>query len=112
MAEARRPRGERRAPGSRQAEPRPSSDPKIEFRPILVASSPRDTDGRLVLVDDHLVSVVVRLASEEHGASIGCWSVEAIFAPDASMPGRIFPTLEDVSVWVREHLIPPSRNPP
>lgn len=112
MAEAKRPKGENRAADPRKAEPRPSSDPKIEFRPILVASSPRDTDGRLVLVNDYLASIIVRLTSEEYGLLTGAWSVEAIFASDAPMPGRIFPTLEDVSAWVREHLIPPNRNPP
>lgn len=107
MAQARRPRGDNRAPDPRQAKPLPPPESKIEFRPILVASGPRDTDGRLVLVNDYLVAIIVRLMSEEHGASIGSWSVEATFSADAPMPGKIFPTLEDVSAWVRQYLNPP-----
>jgi hypothetical protein len=61
-------------------------------------------------VNNHLVSVIVRLTSEEHGPLIGCWSVEAAFSSDAPMPGRIFSTLENVPAWVREHLIPPRRD--
>jgi hypothetical protein len=40
MAETKRPKGEKRARNLPRAEAKAPSDPKIVFRPILVASSP------------------------------------------------------------------------
>ena len=72
---------------------------------IQVNTGSRDTEGRLVLVDAHLVAVLVQLEGEEHGALRGSWVVEAGFGPCHSMAQGAFPTLQDAGIWVRRQLM-------
>ncbi len=77
---------------------------RIVFCPTLVAAGNKDVDGRLVMLNDHLVAVLVRLDREEHGDLMGHWSLEATFGPAAPPPNQVFATLDDASVWVQQNL--------
>jgi hypothetical protein len=52
---------------------------QVEFRPIQLLTCSADREGQLLLADDALVAVVVRL-SQIHGAEyMNHWYVEAAF---------------------------------
>jgi hypothetical protein len=80
-------------------------EPEIVFHPILVATGGADVDGRLAMVDDHLVAVFVRLSGEEHTDLWGSWSLEATSKPDLPPPTLFFATLADAAAWIRQNLI-------
>jgi hypothetical protein len=76
----------------------------MAMRSIQVNTGSRDTEGRLVLVDAHLVAVLVRLDGEEHGLLRGSWLLEAGFGPcDATAQGA-FRTLLDAEIWLWQQL--------
>lgn len=74
---------------------------KLAMSPIQVNTGSRDTDGRLVLADAHLVAVLVRLEGEEHGSLRGSWLLEAGFGPCQAVALNAFPTLRDAGTWIQ-----------
>jgi hypothetical protein len=77
-------------------------EPNIVFRPVTVATSSADTDGRLVLVGGRLAAVLVRLQDDIHDDELrGTWFLEAVFGglPPPAEQGT-FATLEDAADWI------------
>ncbi len=72
----------------------------MEFRPIKVATSSADEEGRLVLFDDKLIAVLVRLDDPAHGAAIGQWSLEAGFNGVESVKPPLFANLTAAERWI------------
>jgi hypothetical protein len=76
---------------------------KVFFRPIRVLTDSEDRDGCLVLVNDDLVGVLVRL-SADHGPDLaGQWFLEAGFGR-CGENARIFDTLDRARLWVSEQI--------
>ena len=74
--------------------------PRLLLEPIRVASG-NDEEGMLVLLEDRLVGVLVRLSSE-HGASAGHWFLEASFGPVLDMVSHpIFQDLDTAQDWFK-----------
>ena len=64
-----------------------SPSPYISFQPIRVLIDGHDSEGRLVLADDQLAAVIVRLDGDVHDAtSRGLWHLEAGFGKCAAPP--------------------------
>ncbi len=80
------------------------SNPRLAFQPVQVNTASRDVEGRLVLADDQLVAVLVRLDGEEHGRLCGSWHLEAGFGPCCESVRKPFRDLRDAERWVRERL--------
>jgi hypothetical protein len=78
--------------------------PHLAFRGIRVDTSSSDQEGRLVLADDHLVAVLVRLDGAEHGSDCGRWLLEAGFGRCADPPVRPFLDLKAAARWIRRRL--------
>lgn len=57
-----------------------------------------DGDGMLLLVDDQLVGVLVRLSSQ-HGSMAGRWFLEASFGRGLEVTQLAFENLEAAKVW-------------
>ena len=79
----------------------------ISFQPMRVLIDGHDSEGRLVLADDQLAAVIVRLDGEAHDlAQKGLWHLEAGFgkcaAPPYDMP--LWATPEEAGLWVEEKL--------
>ena len=74
----------------------------LRFQPTRVATGSMDEEGLLVLADERLVAVLVRLSGEEHGELIGAWFLEAGFGQCASIQPPTFTTLEEAETWL-EH---------
>jgi hypothetical protein len=72
----------------------------MEFRPIKVATGSADEEGRLVLVEDRLVAVLVRLEDSGHGAARGQWCLEAGFNGVDSTEPPLFVDLEAAERWI------------
>lgn len=73
---------------------------------IRVRTASDDEDGRLVLVDDVLVAVLVHLAAS-HGALAGHWFLEAGFGLLRFPIPPTFPTLEAALDWIALQLRAP-----
>lgn len=73
--------------------------------PITIRTGCRDTQGRLVLIDDELVAVLVRLDDEVHGEARGRWFLEAGFGPvgRAASPD-LFDTLDAADAWMQQRI--------
>ncbi len=78
--------------------------PMLMLQPIQVNTGSRDSEGRLVLANNCLVAVLVRLDGEEHGTLRGRWSLEAGFGPCSDLPPRPFRSLADAQRWVQRQL--------
>lgn len=76
----------------------------LVLQPVQVNTASHDSEGRLVLSDDCLVAVLVRLDGEEHGLLRGKWLLEAGFGPCCQPAPATFPSLEAAETWVREQL--------
>src|SRR4051812_2625766 len=76
-------------------------------QPLLVNTASPDHQGYLVLVDDHLVAVLVRLEPDEHLAPElrERWFVEAGFGP-CQVRGRTwsFASPADALGWARQQV--------
>jgi hypothetical protein len=74
---------------------------KVFFCPIRVLTDSEDRDGCLVLVNEDLAGVLVRL-SADHGPDLaGQWFLEAGFGR-CGENGRIFDTLDSARRWASE----------
>jgi len=92
--------------GSRN--PKPSRPlPTFECRPILVNTASPDEKGCLVLADNRLVAVLVRVADTgaEQDRKEPCgWQMEAGFGRCAVSVPPLFDTLADAVAWMRTQL--------
>lgn len=77
---------------------------RIEFTPVAVATDSADREGYLMLADDELVGVIVKLAGREHGKLQGAFYLEAGFGRCAVMPSETFASLENAGAWARSRL--------
>ena len=78
----------------------------ITFQPMRVRIDGHDSEGRLVLVDNQLVAVIVRLDGQSHHSKQrGLWHVEAGFGMyNVPSPMPLFKTLEEAGAWVERAL--------
>ena len=77
---------------------------ELILKPMPVNTGSCDEDGRLVLVNGHLVAVLVRLADQVHAEQSGAWFLEAGFGPCASAQLPVFDSLDVAQDWVRRKL--------
>ena len=64
-----------------------------------------DTDGQLVLADNQLAAVFVRLDGTHHDPQHkGWWHLEAGFGKCNSRNARLFKTPEEAGAWVEQKL--------
>lgn len=75
----------------------------LYLQPVRVAASGDDSHGQLVFVDGFLVAVLVRL-SDQHGADVGLWFLEAGFGLTAGMSAPLFLDLAAAQDWIVRHL--------
>ena len=71
---------------------------KVEFRSITIETGSPDEVGRLALVDDRLVALLVQL-EESHGDDQGHWALEWMAGGVGSRPGP-FPDLDSAREWL------------
>ena len=78
----------------------------ISFQPMRVRIDGHDSEGRLVLVDNQLVAVIVRLDGHSHDPDQrGLWHLEAGFGMyTVPRPMPLFKTLEEARAWVERAL--------
>jgi hypothetical protein len=79
----------------------------ISFQPMRVLIDGHDSEGRLVLADDQLAAVIVRLDGEAHDvAQKGLWHLEAGFGKfTPPMDGApLWKTPEQAGIWVGDQL--------
>jgi len=78
----------------------------IAFIPMRVLIDGHDTDGRLVLADDQLAAVFVRLDGTYHDPEHkGWWHMEAGFGKCNSRNAPLFKTSEEAGAWVEQTLM-------
>ncbi len=79
----------------------------ISLQPMRVLIDGHDTEGRLVLADDQLAAVIVRLDGQAHSpAERGLWYLEAGFGR-CEMPrgdALLWATPEEAGLWVQQRL--------
>ncbi|MFC5082810.1 hypothetical protein [Microvirga arabica] len=77
----------------------------ITFIPMRVLIDGHDTDGRLVLADNQLAAVFVRLEGTHHDPEHkGWWHLEAGFGKCNSQNAPLFRTPEEAGTWVEQTL--------
>ena len=78
----------------------------ISFQPMRVRIDGHDSEGRLVLVDNQLAAVIVRLDGQSHDPDQrGLWHLEAGFDMyNVPRPMPLFKTLEEARAWVERAL--------
>jgi hypothetical protein len=84
---------------------------QITLQPMRVLIDGFDSDGRLILADDQLTAVIVRLDAEHHTSGIrGKWYLEAGFGKCAVVPADapLWDTPDDAAAWVQERLREPA----
>ena len=79
--------------------------PRIRLQPIRLLNENDDREGHLVMVDDQLVAVLVRLDAEEHGEDLrGKWFLEAGFGRCTSIKPPVFANVSEAQGWVQRKL--------
>ena len=77
----------------------------ISFLPMRVLIDGHDTDGNLVLADNQLAAVFVRLDCTHHDPTHkGWWHLEAGFGKCNSHNAPLFKTPEEAGGWVEQKL--------
>ena len=79
----------------------------ISFQPMRVLIDGHDSEGRLVLADDQLAAVLVRLDGMAHSLHAKSkWHLEAGFGRCAVPPGvaPLWSRPEEARTWVEERL--------
>jgi hypothetical protein len=79
---------------------------ELRLEPKRVYTGSPDEDGLLVLLDERLVAVLVRLEDESHAEMIGSWFLEAGFGPCRTTCPPVFDTVETGLAWIRSRLRP------
>jgi hypothetical protein len=78
----------------------------ISFFPMRVLIDGHDTVGRLVLVDNQLAAVFVRLDGTHHDPEYkGWWHLEAGFGKCNVRDAPLFKTPEEAGAWVEQTLM-------
>jgi hypothetical protein len=77
----------------------------ISFQPIGVLIDGHDSDGRLVLANDQLAAVIVRVDGQAHAQkNKGRWHPEAGFGKCHVRSGPLFAMPEEAGAWVTRTL--------
>jgi hypothetical protein len=77
----------------------------ISFQPMRVLIDGHDSEGYLVLADNQLAAVIVRLDGEHHDpAHKGWWCLEAGFGNCNSRDAPLFKTPDEAGAWVDQIL--------
>ncbi|ACL62073.1 conserved hypothetical protein [Methylobacterium nodulans ORS 2060] len=80
----------------------------VSHMPVLLDTGSPDTQGRLLLVGDWLVCILVWLSAETHDDPQlhQKWFMEVGFGPCSIRQDtpRLFGTLEDAKAWVEERM--------
>jgi hypothetical protein len=78
----------------------------ISFMPMRVLIDGHDTDGRLILADNRLAAVFVRLDGTHHDPEHkGWWHLEAGFGKCNFRDAPLFKTHEEAGAWVGQILM-------
>jgi len=72
----------------------------VSLHSLSVLTGSGDIQGELLMVDEQLAAVVVRLEDAEHGPMRGAWFLEAGFGPCAVAGGVYFASLDEAAEWV------------
>ena len=75
----------------------------IKFRRIHLSADKGSEEARLVLLNDLLVAILVRLKSDDVPADRQGWYLETGFPP-CRAEGVVFPTLDAVAEWLQARL--------
>ncbi|MCJ2054999.1 hypothetical protein MKL09_00280 [Methylobacterium sp. J-048] len=75
----------------------------LQLQPVRVATGSEDGDGQLVFAGGFLVAVLVRL-SDQHGADVGLWFLEAGFGVTSVARAPLFLDLDAAQDWIERHL--------
>ena len=77
----------------------------ITFIPMRVLIDGHDSEGYLVLADNQLAAVFVRLDGEHHDLERGgLWHLEAGFGKCNTRDVPLFKTPDEASAWVEQSL--------
>jgi hypothetical protein len=78
----------------------------ISFQPMRVLIDGHDSEGRLILADNQLAAVIVRLDGEHHEPEHkGWWHLEAGFGKcDVRVAPQTFTTPKEAGAWVKQRL--------
>ena len=78
----------------------------ISFQPMRVLIDGHDSQGNLVLVDNQLAAVTVRLDGQAHNSEHkGLWHLEAGFGKcNVRVEPPLFKTPEEAGAWVDQTL--------
>jgi hypothetical protein len=79
--------------------------PHISFQLMRVLIDGHDSEGNLVLADNQLAAVIVRLDGEHHDLECkGCWHLEAGFGRCNTRDSPLFKTPDEAGAWVEQTL--------
>ncbi|HEY8383835.1 MAG TPA: hypothetical protein VIL09_16980 [Microvirga sp.] len=77
----------------------------ISFMCMRVLIDGHDSEGRLVLADEQLAAVFVRLDGTHHDSQHkGWWHLEAGFGKCSVRDAPLFKTVEEAGMWVHDIL--------
>jgi hypothetical protein len=77
----------------------------ISFQSIGVLINGHDSEGRLVLANDQLAAVIVRVDGQTHARKDkGRWHLEAGFGKCHVRSGPLFATPDEAGAWVKRTL--------
>jgi len=77
----------------------------ISFQPLRVLIDGHDSEGNLVLADNQLAAVIVRLDGEHHNPEHkALWHLEAGFGKCSVRDAPVFQTPEEAGAWVEQTL--------
>jgi len=75
----------------------------VRFAPIRLAGQYESETAQLALANQHLVAVLVRIASDDLPLERQGWCLEIGFGP-CRAEGRWFPTLSSAEAWIRSQI--------
>ena len=80
----------------------------ISFMPMRVLIDVHDSEGNLVLADNQLAAVIVRLDGQTHDPEHkGRWNLEAGFGKCNVRDAPLFKTPEEAGAWIEQILTRP-----
>jgi hypothetical protein len=77
----------------------------ISFQPMRVLIDGHDSEGRLILADNNLAAVFVRLDGEYHDPEHKGWCLEAGFGKCNTRDAPLFKTPDEAGAWVEQTLM-------
>ena len=78
----------------------------ISFQPMRVLIDGHESDGNLVLADNQLAAVIVRLDGQSHDPEHkGLWHLEAGFGKCNVRDAPLFKTPDEAGAWVQKTLM-------